>query len=82
METKTLNILKLIAATLATAAASVIAVKASGTVEVSKWLVDTAIAVSALGGAFGIVSSGVRPTDPKPPEAKPVEPPVAPPVAP
>lgn len=70
MDPKLLNTLKLIAATLVTAAASIIALKASGTVEVSKWLTDTAVAVSALGGAFGIVSSGLKPT-----ESKPVEPP-------
>lgn len=79
MDPKLLNTLKLIAATLVTAAASVIALKASGTVEVSKWLTDTAVAISALGGAFGIVSSGLaKPTEPKPGDTPAPTPPVQP----
>lgn len=80
MDPKLLNTLKLIATALVGAAASIITLKTTGAVEVSQWLVDASTTAVALGSAFGIVSSGIKPAKPKRALVEPPAP--TPPVAP
>lgn len=77
MDPKTLNLLKLVAASFVAAASAVLGAKASG-VAISQWVVDWSVTAGSIGAAIGIMSNGLKPTEPKPVEPPAPTPPVQP----